>query len=65
MEKPTNHKEQLNEIYQKFENGNIATIEAIQKSNTLTAQIATAEAVDGANRLTQEVFAQGCLGRAF
>lgn len=48
---------QLNEIYQQLEGGDISVTEAIQKSNALTAQIATKEAIDGANQKTREVFA--------
>lgn len=47
MEKSTSQKEQLNEIYQKFKNGNIST---------------TAEVVHGVRGWTQEFFAHGCLG---
>ena len=55
MEK-TDRKEQLNEIYEKLESGDISVAEGIKQANTLTAELAKAQAVDEAGKRTQEVF---------
>ena len=48
--------DQLQEVYQKLEDGVIPVTEAIKQSSILTAKIATEGAVDAAGKRTRDIF---------
>jgi hypothetical protein len=49
------HESQLNEIYQKLQDGDISVPEAIKQSNELTAEITAREVLSGVNKHTEEL----------